>query len=389
MTRTMTTAADHVPDPGQDLAARLEQDLAALDRELTEIGMLAGQVKAEAARHEQKRAQAAERAASQAQPAGKDVTDAFGQLVTLTKRAVMMESQGELLDAKGKAVARHRAALAAIGEAAIAAAANKAPAADADGALPPTLSRVVMSAQEDMRREIARAMHDGPAQSLTNIVLQAQIVDRLLDRDPASARGELRLLVSMVQQTLDTTKSFIFDVRPMVLDDLGLVPTLRRAARDRGRRAHVPVEFDSMGPDRRLPMEFESTIFRVLDEALGAYLALAPERILIRLDWTADELEATVSAQRTPAYPSDAALPAVPTDDIPDAIKRMIQERHDDRDAAVAAAEAAAVISLSPAIRRDLAERAGAIGATLDLLGAGGEVRMVVRLPEADAARRT
>ena len=57
----MSTATDHVPDPGENLAARLEEDLAALDRELTEIEMLAGQVRAEAARHEQKRAQAAER----------------------------------------------------------------------------------------------------------------------------------------------------------------------------------------------------------------------------------------------------------------------------------------------------------------------------------------
>ena len=65
MARTMSTATDHVPDPGQNLAARLEEDLAALDRELAEIGMLAGQVKAEAARHEQKRAQAAERVAGE------------------------------------------------------------------------------------------------------------------------------------------------------------------------------------------------------------------------------------------------------------------------------------------------------------------------------------
>src|SRR4029079_10185475 len=93
------------------------------------------------------------------------------------------------------------------------------------------MSRIVLNAQEDLRREIARAMHDGPAQSLTNIVLQAQIVERLLGRDPEGALGELRLLVSMVQQTLDATKTFIFDVRPMVLDDLALVPTLRRAHR--------------------------------------------------------------------------------------------------------------------------------------------------------------
>ena len=108
-------------------------------------------------------------------------------------------------------------------------------AADADAPdepIPPTLSRVILSAQEDLRREIARSMHDGPAQSLTNIVLQSQIVDRLLERDPAVARGELKLLVQMVQQTLDATKNFIFDVRPMVLDDLGLVPTLRRATRE-------------------------------------------------------------------------------------------------------------------------------------------------------------
>ena len=120
-----------------------------------------------------------------------------------------------------------------------------------EAAVPPAVSRMVLSAQEDLRREIARAMHDGPAQSLTNIVLQAQIVDRLVPATRTQARVEVRQLVAMVQSTLDATKSFIFDVRPMVLDDLGLVPTLRRAARERGRRAHVPVEFDSFGSDRR------------------------------------------------------------------------------------------------------------------------------------------
>ena len=66
----------------------------------------------------------------------------------------------------------------------------------------------------------------------------------------------------MVQHTLDATKTFIFDVRPMVLDDLGLVPTLRRVARDRGRRSQVPIEFESYGTDRRLPMDVESALFR-------------------------------------------------------------------------------------------------------------------------------
>ena len=126
----------------------------------------------------------------------------------------------------------------------------------------PGVGRVILAAQEDLRRDIARAMHDGPAQSLTNIVLQAQIVERLLERDPAAAAAEVRELTAMVQRTLEATKAFIFDVRPMVLDDLGLVPTLRRVARDRSRRAGLPVEFESLGTDRRLPMELESAIFR-------------------------------------------------------------------------------------------------------------------------------
>ena len=151
-----------------------------------------------------------------------------------------------------------------------------------------------------MRREIARAMHDGPAQSLTNIVLQAQIVEHLVANDPEKASGEARQLVAMVQQTLDATKSFIFDVRPMVLDDLGLVPTLRRSARDRGRRAGVPVEFESMGQDQRLPMDLESGLFRILDEALAAYLGSRAERVVLKLDWS-DRVEARLSASRATA----------------------------------------------------------------------------------------
>jgi signal transduction histidine kinase len=372
---------------GLALAAELQVGLATLDRELTEIDMLVGQARAEATRHEQKRAQAAERVGGLDKKADhKEVVETYASLVALTRRAVLMEAQVDLLDGKRRALARHRAAIADVlgrierlaSDAAAAAAAGGEE--DLPPSLSPSLSRVVLSAQEDLRRQIARAMHDGPAQSLTNIVLQAQIVERLLERDPTQTKGELRLLVQMVQQTLDATKSFIFDVRPMVLDDLGLVPTLRRATRDRGRRAHVQVEFESLGQDRRLSMDVESAVFRIMDEALAAYLSLNPERILMRLDWT-DELEARVSALRTPVASTEEPLPAVPTDDVPDAIRRMIQDRHDARAAAEAAAETAAIVILPAGTRRDIAARAGSIGAVVEVRAGGGEVRLVVPLP--------
>jgi two-component system sensor histidine kinase DegS len=390
MTDIPELPADSVPD----LAGHLAADVEALDRELAEIDMLIGQAQAEATRHEQKRAAAAERlegAASDASP------ESYGQLVTFTRRAVLMESQVDLLEGKRRALARHREAIAEIvatlqvadarEDGADSGAGSAEPGAIPE-ALPPSVSRLLLNAQEDLRREIARAMHDGPAQSLTNIVLQAQIATRVVERDPSQAQGELNLLVSMVQQTLDATKSFIFDVRPMVLDDLGLVPTLRRAARDRGRQAGIPVAFETVGQDRRLPMEIETTAFRIVDQALTAYLRLRPDRMTLTADWS-EGLELCLAAERDADIPDDIAepLPEVPGGDVPDAIKQMIQERHDARAAAMAAAEAAAVVVLPAATARDAAARAQSIRATLEVMDHGGKLRLVVPLPSDAPAR--
>ena len=347
-----------------DLRDRAARDLEKLDGELSEIELLAQQARAEAGRLETKRATAADRVAALAksQPVGQpEIVELSSQLVTLTRKAGLMEAQVEVLDGKAKVLGRYRDAVKELTtsltllEAAMPpppepqevivapapADGGDAAASAAEPAVPPAVSRMVLGAQEDLRREIARAMHDGPAQSLTNIVLQAQIVDRLVDRDPASARGEISQLVAMVQSTLDATKSFIFDVRPMVLDDLGLVPTLRRMARERGRRAHVPVEFDSFGADRRMAMEVEGGFFRILDETLGAFLAAVPERVTIRLEW-GDQVDALVTSERTVPAGTETWVP------------------------------------LAPAAWREIQGRAASLGMTAELLADGTQVRLVV-----------
>ena len=156
-----------------------------------------------------------------------------------------------------------------------------------------------MSAQEDLRRDIARAMHDGPAQSLTNIVLQAAIVERLIDRDPDSAKGELRLLVAMVQQTLDATKNFIFDVRPMVLDDLGVVPDpAAHGARPRpAGQGPGGVRLAGPGP-AAADGHGEHDLPDPRRGAGGLPRRWRPIGSLVHLDWT-DELEARVIAERS------------------------------------------------------------------------------------------
>ena len=375
-------------------ASPLATEVAMLDRELEEIDMLVTQAKVEAGHHEQKRGQAEDKlatlAAGNAEP--KDLLDLNAQLVGLTRRAALMEAQVEVLEGKRKTLGRYRDSLAHHAElldrngggGGTAATVKLAP----DGALPPAVSRIVLAAQEDLRREIARAMHDGPAQSLTNIVLQAQIVEHLVGRDPERAKGEVGLLISMVQQTLDATKSFIFDVRPMVLDDLGLVPTLRRAARDRGHRAGVQVDFESLGADRRLPAELESGLFRILDEALAGYLGGAPETVTLRLDW-AEQIEARVAARRTgpePPPPDPADTEPKTGKDVPPALASMMEDRRADRRAAADAARDAAIVVLPPAAWREIQQRAATIGATVELEDGGGTLRVSAPLAERLAA---
>ena len=71
-------------------------------------------------------------------------------------------------------------------------------------------------------------MHDGPAQSLTNFILQAEICQRFFDRNPDKAAEELENLKNDASMTFQKVRDFIFDLRPMMLDDLGVVPTVRR-----------------------------------------------------------------------------------------------------------------------------------------------------------------
>jgi two-component system sensor histidine kinase DegS len=403
--------ADATPERAGSLADRLTAEVEALEAELREIDMLVSQARTEAERHEAKRAQVAEKIAQGANLPPEDVTALGNQLVTLTGRASIMQSQVEVLEGKRKTLYRFRDRLAELGVEygaelpgtggasawsgaggidADSLPADAAGAADGAELAGSPMSRIVLNAQEDLRREIARAMHDGPAQSLTNIVLQAQIVERLLSRDPEGARSEVRLLMAMVQQTLEATKNFIFDVRPMVLDDLGLVPTLRRAARERGRRAGVPVDFDSVGQDRRLEMDLESSLFRILDEALAGYLAGSPDRVTIRIDWLDDLLDAQIKASREPtaamahadrevadvAQASGAALK-----DLPPALEAMLADRRERAEGAATAAREAAVVSLPAAAWHLIQQRAITTGITAELSAGGGELRLRAGIP--------
>lgn len=127
----------------------------------------------------------------------------------------------------------------------------------------------IIQAQEKERLRISLQMHDGPAQSMSNLVLRAEICQRLLDRDLDQARAELTGLKTAINTTLQDTRKFIFDLRPMILDDLGLVPTLRRFATQFGEKNNLEVNLMIQNLEGRLPSHYEVTIFRFIQEALN------------------------------------------------------------------------------------------------------------------------
>ncbi len=128
---------------------------------------------------------------------------------------------------------------------------------------------MMVQAQEAERQRLSRQMHDGPAQALSNFILQTEIAMRLFDLDQTKAREELSNLKSSATSTFTKVRDFIFELRPMMLDDLGLLPTLKRYIEAFKDQTKVDTRLASTGIERRLESYIEVMIFRAIQELLN------------------------------------------------------------------------------------------------------------------------
>ncbi|WP_336776624.1 sensor histidine kinase [Paenibacillus sp. MMO-58] len=126
----------------------------------------------------------------------------------------------------------------------------------------------IIVAQEEERKRISREIHDGPAQSLANIVLRTEIVERmLLKKEFQMVQDELLDLKGQVRSGLEEIRKIIFNLRPMALDDLGLVPALRKFAHDFEDKTKIRTIFELSGKEVRMPSAMEAGVFRLVQEA--------------------------------------------------------------------------------------------------------------------------
>jgi signal transduction histidine kinase len=126
----------------------------------------------------------------------------------------------------------------------------------------------VIKAQEEERRRISRELHDGSSQSLTSLIVGLRTLETTTDREEAISQA--RQLREIAHQTLEELHALAVQLRPTVLDDMGLLSALRLYAGEFQDRYAIQVEIQTIGikNDRRLPPALVTTVYRVFQEAL-------------------------------------------------------------------------------------------------------------------------
>ena len=141
-----------------------------------------------------------------------------------------------------------------------------------------------------------------------------------------------------------------------------------------------------MGVDQRQPVELESGLFRMLDDALAAHVAGKPDRLSLRLDW-GEHLDVELSAGKTPLPVPDPELP--PEDsELPPALAEMVRQRRTAYQEALVAARIASLSRLPEQAWREVSSRARILGVKAEMLDDGARLHLQVDLPAAAAGAR-
>lgn len=127
----------------------------------------------------------------------------------------------------------------------------------------------IVALEEDVRKRLARDLHDGPTQLLAAIRMGLEFSRKLLIHDPDKVDGELAELMPLADRALKQVRTLLFDLRPAVLETQGLTPALEFYARQIQETEEFSVTLETGGFERRLTIRAEKEIFSVLQEALS------------------------------------------------------------------------------------------------------------------------
>jgi two-component system, NarL family, sensor histidine kinase DegS len=159
-----------------------------------------------------------------------------------------------------------------------------------------TLGIKIIKAQEEERKRVAREIHDGPAQLMANLVIKTELCEKLVDRNPDQVKVELNSLKELARISLKDVRKIIYDLRPMSLDDLGLIPTVQRFISNYMDETGQNVELHVFGEAIALAPIVELASFRIIQEALNNVKKHSgANNVYVKIEFTKTSIKLVVS----------------------------------------------------------------------------------------------
>jgi len=153
----------------------------------------------------------------------------------------------------------------------------------------------ILEAQEDERRRLARDLHDGPAQTLAALAMRADLITRMVTTNPEQAKQELVALADLARRTSKDIRTTLFELRPVVLETQGLIPTLKQYVQKCQESERLPLYFETSDEALRLDPKTESAIFGIIQEAINNAKKYAEaQHIWVRLNRQNESLMVTI-----------------------------------------------------------------------------------------------
>jgi len=148
------------------------------------------------------------------------------------------------------------------------------------------LLRQIFSIQEEERKRIARELHDETSQTLASLAANLEAVASMLPNNVERAKAELGKVQTLSIDILDEMHKLIYELRPSLLDDFGLAAAARCLAGNNLGEAAIEVNFKITGRERRMSSQLETTLFRVIQEAINNIIKHAcAKNVIISLDF--------------------------------------------------------------------------------------------------------
>ncbi len=270
------------------LADECRSDLGETSQSLQEIGLLINQSNTEVDRLTQREMSLANRVremeANLEAFARKDIRDMYHAAHEIELRLMMMRGQVEQLQEREKSIRSYQEKLRILlelAEAQLKAEERKRSTTDnrtrllrrseAAGAGVPF--EEVVQAEEDERLRVSRQVLEGPAQVLANVLLRAEICQRSFERDPDRAQAELVDLTTVASGALRDTRRLLYELRPAVLKEIGVVPTLRRYIADISRLRGIDANIVGPETDEKLPDVLRMVLYRLVQQMISSCAA--------------------------------------------------------------------------------------------------------------------